>query len=73
MSKTKNYLMDQEDEFYAIAESEIGNCEHVSEFKAAMEQHKDKVMWTLDPAMAEAEYDDLIGEMWNEFWREYAI
>lgn len=69
MSKTKSWLMDQEEEFYSIANKAIGGCEHIDEFKAEMEPHKDKVMWTLDQ---EWEYEDLLGEMWNEFWSQYA-
>lgn len=70
MSKTKNWLMDQEDEFYAIAEKEIGGCEHISEFVAEMSQHKDKVEWTLDIESGES-FEDLCHEMWGEKWSKY--
>ena len=63
--------MDQEEEFYTIADQEIKGCEDISEFKAAMDQHQDKVNWQFEMETAEAEYDDLIAEMWNEFWSKY--
>ena len=72
MSKTKNWLMDLEEEFYTIADKVIGDCEHIDEFKGAMAQHEDKVSWTFDPATADEEYDDLLCDMWNEKWSKYA-
>jgi len=68
MSKTKNWLMDQEEEFYTIADKEIKGCEDISEFKTAMEPHFDKVSWNMDYP---SEVEDLLGEMWNEFWSKY--
>ena len=72
MSKTKNYLMDQEEEFYTIAEQKIKGCEHIDEFKTAMEPFTHMVSWQFDPQTAVYEYDDMISEMWGDYWSQYA-
>ena len=72
MSKTKNYLMDQEEEFYTIAEQQIKGCEHIDEFKSAMEPFSSMVSWNFDPESAAWEFDDLISELWSEYWSKYA-
>jgi hypothetical protein len=68
MSKTKNWLMDMEEEFYAIANKEIGECEHISEFVAKMQHHEDKIAWTLDEGTS---LEDLCGDMWSDYWAKY--
>lgn len=72
MSKTKNYLMEQEEEFYTIAESKISECEHIDEFRTAMEPFSSMVSWNFDPQSAAWEWEDLISEMWSEYWSKYA-
>lgn len=69
MSKTKNWLMDMEEEFYAIADREIGSCENLGEFKDIMAEHKDKIAWTLEDG---EDFDFMLGEMWHEKWSKYA-
>jgi len=70
MSNIKNWLMDQEEEFYAIAEKTIGGCEAFAEFAAEMDKHKDKVTWNMDNP--EIEFGDLLADMWHDFWAKYA-
>jgi hypothetical protein len=69
MSKTKNWLMDMEEEFYITADTVIGECETVAEFTEKMDAHKDKFMWTLDD---ENDFGFLCSEMWAEKWSKYA-
>ena len=68
MSKTKNWLMDLEEQFYDIAEKAIGECETESEFADKMDAHNDLMtgLYSLD------EYNEIVSEMWNEKWSEYA-
>lgn len=70
MSKTKNWLMEQEDNFYNIADKEIGGCENLGEFKDIMAEHADKVEWTLDTEAGET-FDDLLEILWSEKWSKY--
>ena len=67
MSKTKNWLMDMEEEFYTIAEKKIGDCETESEFADKMDAHNDLMtgLYSLD------EYNEIVSEMWQEFWSKY--
>ena len=68
MSKTKNWLMDMEEKFYAIAEKTIGECETEYEFWDKMNGHNDLMigLYSVD------EYNEIVSEMWNEFWSKYA-
>jgi len=70
MSKTKNWLMDQEEEFYSIADGVIGECEELGEFVTKMQHHSDKVEWTLDQEVGER-FEDLCGDLWSEYWSKY--
>jgi hypothetical protein len=69
MSKTKNWLMDMEEQFYDIANAKIGECETESEFNTAMEEHSDLMtgLYNLD------EYNEIVGEMWYEHTSKYAV
>ena len=71
MSKTKNWLMDEEEAFYNKANEVIGGCECFGEFADAMKDDADKVEWTLDAEAGET-FDDLLNEMWGEKWSKYA-
>lgn len=71
MSKTKNWLMDMEDEFYSKADKVIGGCECFGEFADAMKDDADKVEWTLDTHNGET-FEVLLHEMWGEKWSKYA-
>jgi len=68
MSKTKNWLMDQEEEFYNIADKVIGECEVLAEFVDRMQPHADKVEWTMD---VHERFEDLCGDLWHEYWSKY--
>lgn len=67
MSKTKNWIMDMEDQYYEIAEKEIAGCEHPSEFVAAMAKHQDLLI----PQYDAMEIEDILGEMWWEHTHKY--
>ena len=67
MSKTKSWLMDMEEEFYTIGEREISGCETEGEFAAIMGGHSDLMTGLYD----QMEIDEIISEMWQEFWAKY--
>ena len=58
MSRTKNYLMEQEELFWDTANEVIGGCEHLSEFIETMVKDK--------RAQAVAMLHG-----WDEFWSKY--
>ena len=60
--------MDQEEEFYNIADKVIGECEVLAEFVDRMQPHADKVEWTMD---VHERFEDLCGDLWNEYWSKY--
>ena len=67
MSKTKNWLMDMEDEYYTIAEKVIGECECYEEFYATMQEHKN----LMTALYSDDEIDDVLSEIWYEKWSKY--
>lgn len=67
MSKTKNWLMDMEEEFYDLSNKVIGECESYQEFAVKMSKHKDLMLGLYD----ENEIYDILSECWNEKWSKY--
>jgi len=66
MSKTKEWIMDLEEEFEDLVAQKIVDSEHISEVYAFAEKHKDKVAhWDRD------ERESLVANMWNEYWSKY--
>lgn len=67
MSKTKNWLMDMEEEFYAIADKTVGECEAFNEFVVRMKPHYPKMYAFYN----EMEIEEHLEEAWNEKWSKY--
>ena len=67
MSKTKSWLMDMEEEFYAIADSIVGECLTFNEFVVRMKPHYPKMYAFYN----ELEIEEHLGEAWNEKWSKY--
>ena len=67
MSKTKNWIMDMEDQYYEIAEKEIKEAEVYDEFVMAMGEHIDLMI----PQYDTMEIDDILGEMWYEYTHKF--
>ena len=64
-----SYVMDCEDKFIDEVSARIGGCESVGEL---MEQLvKDKCFVNI-MHMSGPEQDEFVGELWNEYWSEYA-
>lgn len=62
-----NLIEDNVNKFYDIAESTIGECEHVSEFTAKMAEHTNLLSGSSDSE----HFEDALAEMWNEYWSNY--
>lgn len=67
MGKTKAWLMDMEEEFYAIANDTAGECESYNEFVIRMKPHFPKMYAFYN----EMEIEENLEEAWNEKWSEY--
>tara|TARA_B100000902_G_scaffold4836_1_gene6179 strand:+ start:857 stop:1060 length:204 start_codon:yes stop_codon:yes gene_type:complete len=60
-------IEDNVNNFYDIAEKTVGECEHIDEFKSAMQKHEGLLSGSSDSEHIE----DLYAEMWDEFWSKY--
>ena len=67
MSKTKNWIMDMEEQYYDIADKKIKEAEVYDEFVMAMGEHIDLMI----PQYDEMEIDDILGEMWYEYTSKF--
>jgi hypothetical protein len=61
------YILDNQQEFYDIADKNIGNFKNISEFEEFMMKHIDLLRGT------ENEYwiPETIQEIWQEKWSKY--
>tara|TARA_R100000234_G_scaffold50269_1_gene30128 strand:- start:412 stop:669 length:258 start_codon:yes stop_codon:yes gene_type:complete len=71
MGKYKNYLMEQEDRYWEIADKEIGNCESLGEFMQTMARHKDLLTFIPQDEDPEVYIEDMLSDMWSEKWAKY--
>lgn len=69
MSKTKNWLMEQEEVFYDKADSVAGECETVQEFTDKLLPYQDCIAWTLDE---HCDFNDLCADLWYEYCAKYS-
>lgn len=69
MGAVKSMLMDDEEKLWDDVANIIGECEHVSEVSAkAVEMAKERRLWGY---LDEETIDDVVSELWNEFWSNY--
>lgn len=66
MSKTTDWILDMEQEYYELSANIVSDCETMSEFVSRMSAHKDLVAWKHNKDL-----DEELHEMWNEFWSKY--
>ena len=69
MSKTKDWLMDMEENFWSEANEVIGGCECGSEFVDTM-MKSPNVSGAFALSGAE-EIESELTDCWNEFWSNY--
>ena len=67
MSKTKSWLMDMEEEFYAIADNTAGECGTYNVFVVRMKPHYPKMYAFYN----EEEIEEHLSEASNEKWSKY--
>lgn len=63
-----NYIHDKVEEFYKIADKNIGNFTNKNEFADFMLNHIDLLRGSDD---YEYHIDDVISEIWHEKWSKY--
>ena len=68
MSKMKNYMMDIEEKIIAIEgiEEKVSESEHISEVKEFVVDNLGLTS-SFDISIA----NELVGDVWNEFWDNY--
>jgi len=60
-------IEDNCNQFYEIAESKVGECEHLNVFIKEMKAHSNLLQGSGD----EDHFEDLCYELWNEKWSKY--
>ena len=56
---------DNIEQYYTLAEKVIGDCEHIEELYSKMAEHKNLLEGSGE------NYEDGLGELWNEYWSKY--
>tara|TARA_R100000329_G_scaffold123223_1_gene101789 strand:+ start:2289 stop:2552 length:264 start_codon:yes stop_codon:yes gene_type:complete len=71
MGKFKNYLMEQEDRYWEIADREIVACESLGEFMQTMDKHKNLLTFIPQDEDPEVYIEYMLSDMWSEKWAKY--
>ena len=71
MGKYKNYLMEQEDRYWEIADREIVTCESLGEFMQTMDRYKDLLTFIPQDEDPEVYIEDMLSDMWSDKWAKY--
>ncbi len=71
MGKFKNYLMEQEDRYWEIADREIVTCESLGEFMQTMDKHKNLLTFIPQDEDPEVYIEDMLSDMWSDKWAKY--
>ena len=65
MSKTGNWILTLEEEFYDKCADVILDCEHVEEFRKQMTHYHNLVRHFSDDKI-----DEIVTDTWNDYWEE---
>ena len=65
MSKTGNWVLTLEDEFYDKCADTILDCEHIEEFRKRMTHYHNLVKHFSDDKI-----DEIVRSTWNDYWEE---
>jgi len=65
MSKTGNWVLELEEEFYDKCCHIVSDCEHMEEFVSKMSAHYDLVKHFSDDDITE-----IVNSVWNDYWEE---
>ena len=71
MGKFKNYLMEQEDRYWEIADKEIVTCESLGEFMQTMDRHKDLLTFIPQDEDPEVYIEGMLSDMWSDKRAKY--
>ena len=65
MSKTGNWVLTLEEEFYDKCADTILDCEHIEEFRKRMTHSPNLVKHFSDDKI-----DEIVNSTWNDYWEE---
>ena len=65
MSKTGNWVLTLEEEFYDKCADTILDCEHIEEFRKRMTHYHNLVKHFSDDKI-----DEIVNSTWNDYWEE---
>ena len=65
MSKTGNWVLTLEEEFYDKCADTILDCEHIEEFRKRMTHYHNLVKHFSDDKI-----DEIVRSTWNDYWEE---
>ena len=65
MSKTGNWILTLEEEFYDKCADVILDCEHIEEFRKRMTHYHNLVKHFSDDKI-----DEIVNSTWNDYWEE---
>ena len=65
MSKTGNWVLSLEEEFYDKCADTVLDCEHIEEYRMRMTQHH-----ALVKHFSNDEINEIVNSVWNDYWEE---
>ena len=66
MGKLKDHLIGLEDDFIAMGEEIVDECEEFLEFTFRMDRYRD---WM--PLQSDDEVHGILADIWSEYWSDY--
>jgi len=66
-----NWILDNEEQFWNIAEDTVGECEVFEEFVEKMQKHENLLMGS--PSMCDnaVEFENMLADAWGGKWSKY--
>ena len=66
MGKMKDHLIGLEDDYFAMAEEIVNECEEFLEFVQRMNKYRDWMFLHSDE-----EVYSMLGDVWSDYWSDY--
>jgi hypothetical protein len=67
-----NYILDNEDKFWNLADETIINCEVFEQFVSAMKPQQDLLQGSPSMPENEVDFENMLSEAWSEKQSKYA-
>jgi len=67
-----NYILDNVDKFWAIADEAVSESESVGEFVAKMSWYRGLLNGSSEYCETPTEFEELLEQAWHEKWSSYA-